>query len=91
MVIARALSIGSRPITATRHGPLTSDTVRLIGTFKRGVPRNKSATFSWLAGGNLGGRGRERGSALHCLPERALALVDLDGNVIWFGSPLNAD
>jgi hypothetical protein len=30
---------------ATRHWPLTPNTVRLIGTFKRGVPRNKSATF----------------------------------------------
>jgi hypothetical protein len=55
LVIVGALSIGLRPMTATRHGPLTPKTVRLIGTFKRGVPRNKSATFSWLAaGGNPG-------------------------------------
>lgn len=39
------LSIGLRPITATWYWPLTPNTVRLIGTFKRGVPRNKSATF----------------------------------------------
>jgi len=49
LVIVIALPIGSRPVTATRHWLLTPDTVRLAGTFKGGEPRNKLATFSWLA------------------------------------------
>jgi hypothetical protein len=41
LMIVDALSIGLRPITAVRHCPLTPGTVRVIDTFKRGVPRNK--------------------------------------------------
>jgi len=46
LVIVSALSTGLRPITATRHWPLTPDTVHVTGTFKHGVPRKKLATFS---------------------------------------------
>jgi hypothetical protein len=40
LVIVSVLSMRLRPIAATRHWPRTSDTARLIGTFKTAALRN---------------------------------------------------
>lgn len=61
MVTVSALSIGARSITATRHWPLTPNTVRLIGTFKCGVTRNKLATSSARGGREPAGSNRRNG------------------------------
>lgn len=59
-VIVSVLSMGLRPINATRHWSFTPNTARLIGTFEHGLPRNKSVTFPWLPAGRL-----ELGVILH--------------------------